>query len=118
MRLPLVMIGILVASLAGAEGLRDPTRPPQPRAAARAVVRNQMPAVSAIFTRGTDRKAIVDGRLVKAGDAIGGGRIEAVSADGIRWVRKGIAHELRMNAAAANFKKPAAGAPRVANGVP
>lgn len=109
---------VLIAPFAAAEGLRDPTRPPQPHAAARAAVRDQIPVVSAIFTRGEERTAIVDGRLVKTGDEVSGGRISAISSERVRWSRKGIIRELQLNAAVTNFKKPSAAAPRVVNGAP
>ncbi len=109
---------VMLAPFASAEGLRDPTRPPQPHTVARAAVRDQLPVVSAIFTRGEDRTAIVDGRLVKTGDDVSGGSISAISSERVRWLRKGIIHELQLNAAVTNFKKPAAGAPRVVNGAP
>ena len=110
---------VMLASFAAAEGLRDPTRPPQPHAAARAAVRDQLPVVSAIFTRGDQRTAIVDGRLVKTGDVVSGGEVSAISNERVRWSRKGINHDLLLNAAVTSIKKPAAAAlPRVVNGAP
>ena len=118
MKASLTLVCLLVTSSALAGGLRDPMRPPQPHAAARAAVRDTLPVVSAVFTRGEQRKAIVDGRFVKAGDEIGSGRIAAISADGVAWVRKGITHQLPLSAAVASVKKPAVGPPRIANGAP
>ena len=118
MKVLIAVACLLMATAAVAVGLHDPTRPPQARAAARAIVRDQLPRVSAVFTRGEVRKAIVDGRLVKTGDDIAGGRILAVLGEGVRWVRKGVSHELKLPGAVANFKKPAANSPRVANGDP
>ena len=118
MKRALAMLCVMIAPFAAAQSLRDPTRPPQPHAVARAAVRDQIPVVSAIFTRGDQRTAIVDGRLVKTGDAVSGGSISAISSERVRWLRKGIIHELQLNAALIHFKKPATAAPRVVNGAP
>jgi hypothetical protein len=53
------------------------------------------------------RVAIVDGRVVRAGDAIAGGRIEEVTARGVRYRRGAELRELRLGATA-EIKKPAA----------
>ena len=118
MRRAFALLCMMIAPFAAAQELRDPTRPPQPQAAARAALRDQIPVVSAIFTRGSERSAIVDGRLVKTGDEVSGGSIEAISSERVRWLRKGIIHELQLNTALTNFKKPAAAAPRALNGAP
>ena len=109
---------VLIAPFAAAASLRDPTRPPQPHAAARAAKRDLVPVVSAIFTRGDERTAIVDGHLVKTGDEVSGGSISAISSERVRWSRKGIVHDLLLNVAVTNFKKPAAAAQRVVYGAP
>ena len=118
MKRAIALVCVLISPLAAAQSLRDPTRPPQPHAAARAAVRGQLPVLSAIFTRGDERAAIVDGRLVKTGDEVSGGSINAISNERVRWSRKGIIHDLLLNTAVTNFKKPAAAAPRVVNGAP
>jgi hypothetical protein len=108
---------ILLAPLAGADGLRDPTRPPLPTAPAGVPHSEPLPVVTAVFISSDSSKAIVDGRLVKAGDSISDGTIEAVSAEGVIWRRRGAAHELPLPRTLANFKKPAAGPARTDNGV-
>ena len=111
----LLMLAVPVAAVGG---LRDPTRPPMPQAPASAVVRESLPSVSALFISASSRKALVNGRLVQVGDSVDDGKIEAVSADGVIWRRRGTAHELLLPRSLANFKKPAAGPARVDNGVP
>lgn len=111
-----IVLGVLIASSVVAQGLRDPMRPPQPHTATRAAVRDSLPVVSAIFTRGSERTAIVDGRLVKAGDDVSGGSIKDIASERVRWSRKGIVHELLLNTAVTNFKKPAAAASPAVNG--
>ena len=118
MKRAIALACVLISPLASAQSLRDPTRPPQPHATARAAVRDQVPVLSAIFTRGDARTAIVDGRLVKTGDEVSGGSVNAISNERVRWSRKGIIHDLLLNTAVINFKKPAAAAPRVVNGAP
>jgi MSHA biogenesis protein MshK len=108
---------ILLAPLCGAGELRDPTRPPAPPAAAGAVVREALPAVTAVFISAASRKAIVDGRLVQAGDSLDDGKVEAVSASGVIWSRRGVRRELQLPRALANLKKPATGPARADNGV-
>jgi len=110
------------AALATGMPLRDPTRPPQPAAAHARAAGPSVPVVSAILARdGADgaklRKAIVDGRWVRAGDEIAGGRVQAISADGVRWMRRGQVHELRVTTSNSTIKKPAA-QPQGAKGVP
>ena len=111
-----VLLWVLMSPLAGADGLRDPTRPPMPEAPAGAVHSEPLPVVTALFISGDARKAIVDGRLVQPGDSVSDGKIEAVSADGVIWRRRGTAHELQLPRTLANFKKPAAGPARSDNG--
>jgi hypothetical protein len=108
---------MLFSPLTGADGLRDPMRPPMPPAPPVVAVHEALPAVTAIFVSGQTRKAIVGGRLVHAGDSLGDGTVEAVSADGVTWRRHGFAHELQLPRASASFKKPATGPARTDNGV-
>ena len=110
------LILLLIAPVAGADGLRDPTRPPMPAAPSITMHSEPLPMVTAVFISADSRKAIVDGRLVQAGDSISDGKIETVSADGVVWRRHGAAHELQLPRTLANFKKPAAGPARSDNG--
>jgi hypothetical protein len=108
---------LLLSTVAGADALRDPTRPPQPRAVRGTVLHESLPAVSAVFIGPERRKAVVDGRLVQAGDLLNEGTIESVSAEGVIWRRRGVAHELPLPRASTNFKRPAVGPARNENGV-
>ena len=118
MRGPIAFALMLICAPGFADGLRDPMRPPAPAATPGAVIHDSLPAVSAIFVAGDARVAVVSGRLVRAGDEIGDGKIEAVSADGVIWRRRGVAHELLLPRPSARFKKPATGPARTDNGVP
>jgi hypothetical protein len=128
MKAPIVIIAALLAGSAAATELHDPMRPPQvaSRAGAHAVARPGVPHLSAIFVRndraGAVRKAILDGRWVRPGDEVAGGRVESISRDTVRWVRRGKPHDLhlpgRSNELSHSFKKVTADPPRAGNGVP
>ena len=86
-----VALSALLALLSGAtaaraaEALIDPTRPSTLVAAhADGGIR-----VQAIISRGTERVAIVDGHLVRAGDRIADALIEAVTPEGVRYSQNG-----------------------------
>lgn len=111
--LPLVVVAASVP--AHADALRDPTRPPQP-AAARVIAQESAPVLTAVFTSGERRSAIFNGRLVKAGDAVGGYSIEDVLADGVRYRHAGTVHELYLPHAAGTVKKPATAPARGGSG--
>ena len=99
----------------GATELRDPMRPPQ-----RAVARNGAvagaPVVSAMFIGATHRAAIVNGKLVHAGDRLGAYTIVALLADGIRYQSGSIVREQRLVASDLHVKKPTASVARLVNG--
>lgn len=66
--------------------LPDPTQPPRVHEAARErlqVTERESFAVSAIRIRGADRSALVNGRLVRVGAAIGEGRVVEIAADAV-----------------------------------
>jgi MSHA biogenesis protein MshK len=88
---------VLVSGLKAGE-LADPTRPAAFRASS-AVVSNSAPArlrVEAILDRGGQRLAIVDGKVVRAGDRIGNARIDEVMSDGVRYTRAGTSQVSRL----------------------
>jgi hypothetical protein len=115
MRLLLPLLAACALTTAVADPLRDPTRPPQ-AAGARAAPQEQAPVLSAVFTAGDRRSAIVNGRLVRAGDSVGAFTIEDVLADGVRYRRAGSVRDLHLPHAADTVKKPAAGPARAAIG--
>jgi hypothetical protein len=108
---------LCAAAVAAQADVRDPMRPPLP-AAARAATRNAEPVVTAVFIAAGHRTAIVDGRVVHAGDSVRGSAIDAVLDDGIRYHRAGSVHELHLAPTELQVKKPAATPARVARGDP
>ena len=115
MRLLLAALALATTAAAAADALRDPTRPPQ-SATARAGTREAAPVLSAVFSAGARHSAIFNGRLVKAGDGVGGYVIDAVLANGVRYRHAGTAHELYLPRAADTVKKPVAAPARQASG--
>lgn len=86
---------LFIGSHVNAETLRDPTRP----ASARAATVNDAKAslrVEAILHSGERFVAIVDGKVVRAGDRVGAARIEAIFADGIRYTQAGRSRVARL----------------------
>lgn len=75
-------------NLAQAQELRDPMRPPgatpaAPRAAGPAALRLEG------IIAGTERVAIVNGRVARVGDVVAGATILEILADGVRLTRGG-----------------------------
>jgi hypothetical protein len=93
-----------LATPALAGGMRDPTRPPQ-RASdgARA---EPTPVLSAVYSGGSRRGAIVNGEYVRAGSTVGPFLIEEVLADGVRYRYEGHAQELHLPRSLDMIKKP------------
>lgn len=77
------------AAAASADQLADPTRPATMKAAALAVDGIQPIKVEAIMNSNGHPLAIVNGKVVRAGDAIGAVRIEEILGDGVRFNRDG-----------------------------
>lgn len=84
---------LLVCSVqpALAEGLRDPMQPPiartaKPHAAPQAL------RLEAILVDGERRIAVVDGKVVRAGERVGAAVITAIGADRIEYSRDGRTH--------------------------
>jgi hypothetical protein len=115
MRMLLPLLALAMLATAVADPLRDPTRPPQ-AAAARAIAQQQAPVLTAVFAAGERRSAIFNGRLVRAGDTVGGFTIEDVLVDGVRYRHAGNVRDLHLPHPADTIKKPAAGAARAAIG--
>lgn len=98
----LVAAGVVVP----AHAARDPMRPPQAGAARGAVRVEPAPALTAVMGAGERRVAIVNGRVVRAGDTVDGALIVAVFEGGIRYSRAGAMRELRLPTGPA-VKRPA-----------
>ena len=105
MRTLLTLVALVALTTAHADPLRDPTRPPQ--AAARAKAVEAVPVLTAVFSAGERKSAIVNGRLVKAGDTVGGYLIEDVLVDGVRYRHAGTVRDLHLPHPADTVKKPA-----------
>ena len=78
----------LTAQAATADRLVDPTRPATAKAVATAEASNGV-KVEAIMNSGVHPLAIVNGKVVRAGDFIGAVQIEEILSDGVRYKRDG-----------------------------
>jgi hypothetical protein len=97
----------LSAKAAASDRLADPTRPPQARSVNSGPVQDAV-RVEAVL-RSADRDlAIVNGRVVRAGDRIGAVQVEAILADGVRYTRDGQSHVARLQQAAVQVRRPSA----------
>jgi hypothetical protein len=85
----------LTAKAAFAERLADPTRPATAKAAVSGE-RTETLRLEAIMRSADGNVAIVNGKVVRAGDRVGPVRIEAVEQDGIRYLRDGQSHTMRL----------------------
>ena len=92
--LPLTAL-LAIGATVHAETLRDPTRP----ATARAVTQSAEVAsvrLEAIMGSGTRRLAIVNGKIVRTGDRVGGALIQEIGSDSIRYTRNGRSETARI----------------------
>lgn len=85
----------LTAQAAAADQLVDPTRPSNAKAAT-APARQNAFRLEAILTSNGTPIAIVSGKVVRAGDSVGGARIDAVLADGVRYTKDGRSQTARL----------------------
>lgn len=114
MRLALICCALACAPLAAADGLRDPTRPPEPKAQ-RPGVHESAPVLSAIIGSDAGRIAIFNGQLVRSGGSVGSYSIEAVFVDGVRYRHAGRTQELYLPRAG-SIKHSSTSPVRVAGG--
>lgn len=114
--LGLAGLAALVPSMAGADGVRDPMRPPVAPAAeaARAVA---VPVLQAVFHAAGRRVAVVNGRTVREGDTVAGLFVESIGTDSLRYRQGNRRGELRLGPSTTSIKQ-AAGTPAVAPGAP
>jgi hypothetical protein len=99
----LALCALVAAAAAGrvfAGDLRDPMRPAGIPGAARPAPVHSLKLEGVIA--GESRVAIVNGRLVRAGDTLAGARIIEVLANGVRYERAGKVHTLTLAVAPAN----------------
>jgi MSHA biogenesis protein MshK len=85
----------VTAGTAVADRLMDPTRPASAKADTTAEPTDSI-RLEAILRSGERRLAIVNGKIVRAGERIGGVRIDEVFADGVRYTRDGQSHIARL----------------------
>jgi len=80
---------LLLAATAHSQAVRDPMRPPGASAPAAArPARSTAMKLEGVIS-GAVRVAIVNGRLVRAGDDVAGAKIVEVLSDGVRFSRAG-----------------------------
>jgi len=90
----------MTAQSALAERLVDPTRPVNARPAADAPKSQGGIRLEAIMRSGGAHLAIVNGKIVRAGDQVGAVRIDEVLPDGIRYTSEGRSHTARLDSKA------------------
>ena len=103
-------IGILATLAAGtvcnAGSLADPMRPYSvSRAPAGKVVSDF--TVTAIFSSEARQVAVVNGKVVQAGDRLGNARVIEILPDGVRYERDGRQFTIRVASLAIKVRKPA-----------
>lgn len=91
---PWLCLTMLLVTSVQAQGVRDPMRPPGATAAASSRPRATNTLKLEGVIAGPVRVAIVNGRLVRAGDEVAGARILEVLHDGVRYSRAGKIHSL------------------------
>jgi MSHA biogenesis protein MshK len=93
-----LLVAALLSTSATANGLADPTRPSHaPRAANPAAT--QPVRVEGVFRSAERRLAIVNGKVVRAGDRVAGVQIDEILDDGVRYLRNGKIHTVRLSPA-------------------
>lgn len=92
--LPLTAL-LAIGATAHAETLRDPTRPVTAPAAKQSVAVAGL-QLEAIMGSGARRLAIVNGKIVRTGDHVGGALIQEIGGDSIRYTRNGRSETARI----------------------
>ena len=87
-----------LSAKAAADRLADPTRPPQASDASAGPTHEGV-RVEAVLSSKERDLAIVNGKIVRAGDRVSGVQIEAILVDGVRYVRDGQVHVARLQPA-------------------
>ncbi len=106
----LLVAALMAAMPARAETLMDPTRPANaPRAVSGGVAVEASARVTAVFLAGGRRVAVLDGRVVKAGDRLGDLVVQEVLADGVRYLRGGRSEVVRLPRQDARVRHSAGG---------
>ncbi|MEO8019924.1 MAG: hypothetical protein ABI769_19105 [Pseudomonadota bacterium] len=84
----LCLVPLLLAAGVQAQTFRDPMRPPGSTPASARVAGPVALKLEGVIS-GAVRVAIVNGRLVRAGDSVAGAQIIEVLSDGVRYLRAG-----------------------------
>lgn len=87
----------LTAKAAFGDRLVDPTRPATAKPVSSGAQTDTV-RLEAILRSADGNVAIVNGKVVRAGDRVGATRIDAIEHDGIRYTRDGRSHSVRMPA--------------------
>jgi hypothetical protein len=95
----------MTAQSALADRLVDPTRPANAKAMSSGERAESGVRLEAILRSEGAHLAIVNGKVVRAGDRIGAARIDEVLADGIRYTRDGRSHTARLGNKAMNVRR-------------
>jgi hypothetical protein len=111
----LFMCVVLAFAYPGAaDPLRDPTRPPVPRAP---TATEPVPVLSAIIGADGERIAIFNGRVVRSGASVGAYLITSIHEDGITYRHAGLTRDLQLPHTA-SFKRAPTSAARQPKGFP
>lgn len=95
----------MTAHAAIADRLSDPTRPAHARSVAAAPQKVAALRLEAIFRSDGVNVAIVNGKLVRAGDFIGAARIDEVSPHAIRYTRDGVTRSAKLDSKALQVRQ-------------
>jgi hypothetical protein len=95
----------MTAQSALADRLTDPTRPANAKAISSGQKLEAAVRLEAILRSEGSHLAIVNGKVVRAGDRIGTTRIDAVFPDGIRYTRDGRTHTARLDNKAMHVRR-------------
>jgi MSHA biogenesis protein MshK len=95
----------MTAQSALADRLVDPTRPANAKAVSSSEKNTDAVRLEAILRSDGAQLAIVNGKVVRAGDRIGATRIDAVLSDGIRYTRDGRSHTARLDSKAMQVRR-------------
>ena len=95
----------MTAHSAFADRLVDPTRPTHAKAVAAATKTENGIRLEAILRSQGTHLAIVNGKVVRAGDRLGTTRIDEVLADGIRYTRDGRTHTAHLSSNAMQVRR-------------
>lgn len=101
-------LALCAAFSANASALRDPTQPPMAPSAASTTAAIAPLRVEAIFRHGSQFTAIVDGKLVRAGDRVGAAVIQEITSDAVRYTRGGRSEITRLKSSTLNVRRPSA----------